>query len=228
MTDFRAEEAGKALGVIAEKLHLAGILTQEGRSALSDESKNIIKQKRSKSWSLEIKPARPISFSRAKDKHGNDIQLNLISKIKVDQIDELHAPFESLDIALEMFDRAGDPIGRWHVDRANAGQSGPTYHLQFGGHARGHRSTDFPVQEPRWCHPPMEIALLCEVISANFFEALWKKHLRDDPAWCKSIQLFQQLCFEAYAKILADCLRVGQSTALGSMWGDRWVRKPKK
>ncbi|WP_156461803.1 hypothetical protein [Rhizobium sp. Leaf321] len=224
-----AEEAGKALAVIGTKLEEAGILTPEGRGALQKESTRIKGGKRSHSWRANIKRGQPISFARgAKDKNGNDLQINLICDLTVAQVDDDHPPFTSLDIAVEMHDLAGKPVGRWHVDRANELQGGPLYHLQFGGHVPGYRDEDFVVKEPRWSHPPMELALFCEVISANFYEPKWRKHLRDDPSWCNSIQLFQRLCFSAYAQMLQNCLNVSRSTALTQMWGDQWKPTERK
>ena len=224
MTDITADSAGSALNVIAQKLMTANVLTTEGGRALMDEASQIRRLKRKKAWDVVLLRQRPITFSPARDKKGDEIRISLISNIKVDQVDDKHPPFQSLDIAVEMRDNTNKPVGRWHVDKANKGQSGPQFHLQFGGHVPDHRDTDFPVKEPRWCHPPMEVALLCEVITANFFEEIWLRKLRDDTTWCESIRLFQKLCYQAYSNMIAESLNLGNSTALGKMWGDRWRR----
>lgn len=222
MTDITAEQAGKALGVVAQKLAAVGILTGEGSRALIEESNRIKRERKKKAWDVTVVRQRPIMFAPAKDKNGEVLRISLISRISVDQADDKCPPFQTLDIAVELRDEKGTPVGRWHVDKANKGQSGPRFHLQFGGHVPEHRDQDFRVKEPRWCHPPMEVALLCEVIAANFFEQTWAAKLRDDASWCDSIQLFQKLCYVAYTNMISDALNVSSSTALGKMWGDRW------
>ncbi|MNS65434.1 hypothetical protein D3C72_985990 [compost metagenome] len=212
------------MGIIAEKMLAAGILTHEGRDVLKEESSKVRKLLRKTAWEISILRERPILFERVKDKNGVPMRIVLSAdKIKVEQEHEDKPPFSVLDVSILMEDLAGNPIGKWHLDRANGGQSGPLFHLQFGGHHPAFRDREFPVKEPRWCHPPMELALLCEMISANFFEAKWAEFLRDDPAWCGAIRIFQELCYQAYAKRLSESLNASHSTALGKMWNDRWI-----
>lgn len=224
MADITAEESGKALGVIADKMVNASILTAEGGSVLREEGLKLKRKRRDTSWGIAIARERPIAFERAADKNGDPIKIFVSAEgIKVVQSGDDKPPFETLDVAVQMEDLAGKPVCKWHMDRANLGQSGPLFHLQFGGHHPGFRDEDFPIKEPRWCHPPMELALVCEMISANFFEASWKKSLRDDPAWCQAIRLAQKLCYSDYSRRLSDSLNVSDSTALGRMWNDRWI-----
>lgn len=68
----------------------------------------------------------------------------------------------------------------------------------------------------------MELALVCEVISANFFESAWLE-LREDPTWCKSIRLFQRLCYEKYlSKLQLSLDGPESSTILGDAWASNW------
>lgn len=224
MSQTTADEAGKALRVIGEKMLGAGILTAEGNQALTEESFKLSKLKTGTSWTTQIARERPILFERVKDKNGDPLTISLSAdRIVVDQADEHKPPFSNLDVAVAITNGLGDPVCRWHLDRANAGQPGPLFHLQTGGHLPGFRDRELPISEPRWCHPPMELGLLCEVISANFFEAKWSKSLRDDPAWCNAIRSLQRLCYSAYATRLVESLQVSDSTALARMWNGRWT-----
>ncbi|EFG9153109.1 hypothetical protein BL864_005564, partial [Escherichia coli] len=119
------------------------------------------------------------------------------------------------------------PVARWHVDLANSDeqsgsvQSGPLYHLQYGGHHHGHRHLDEKLKEPRWCHPPMDVALMCEVVAANFFADKWAL-LSQDKTWCKSIKVFERLCYTQYLEKLHASLSKHDTTALGCMWALNW------
>lgn len=146
--------------------------------------------------------------------------------ITVTQDDRRTPPFDHLDIALEISDELNRPMARWHLDLANKDQddvfqSGPLTHLQYGGHQHGDRAVDAPLKAPRWCHPPMELALFCEVIAANFYEEAWNA-LREDPAWCRAIGTFQRLCYTAYVEKIRASLSVSSSTALNVMWANAW------
>lgn len=224
MARITAEAAGKALRVIGDKLHDAGIATAEGKQVLTEESFRISKLKAGTSWTSAIPLGRPVSFERIADKNGATVNIALSAdRIAVDQNDDQRPPFAGLDIAIALTDAVGEPVCRWHLDRANAGQAGPLFHLQIGGHLPGFRDRELPIAEPRWCHPPMELGLLCEVIAANFFTDAWATKLRDDPAWCNAVQTLQRLCYSAYVKRLAESLAVSSSTALTRMWNGQWV-----
>lgn len=206
-------------------MHAAGIVTVEGKQVLTEESFKLTKlSKGTTKWTTQIPRGRPVEFERFEDKDGQQVKIALSAdRIVVDQEFELLPPFERLDISIAMTHVSGDPVCRWHLDRANSGQPGPAFHLQFGGHLPGFRDRELPVDVPRWCHPPMELGLLCEVIAANFFEGLWIKSLRDDPSWCNAIRNLQKLCYSTYLKRLADSLVGDKSTALTTMWNDQWV-----
>lgn len=224
MTQITAEAAGKALRVIGDKLHDAGIVTAEGKQVLTEESYRISKLKGGTSWVSAIPLGRPVSFERIADKNGEVVNIALSAeRIAVDQNSDERPPFTRLDIAVALTNAVGEPVCRWHLDRANDGQNGPLFHLQMGGHLPGFRDRELPIAEPRWCHPPMELGLLCEVIAANFFTDAWAAKLRDDPAWCNAVQTLQRLCYSAYVKRLAESLVVSRSTALARMWNGHWA-----
>lgn len=221
-----AKQAGDALAVVARKLDNAGILTSEGAALLEREGRRIAALNDQLNWDLLIDPDNPIKFAWTKDKNGEDIQPLLSASLVIDQSLQGCPPFASLDIAIQFDDLCDVPIARWHLDLANAQneefQSGPLFHLQFGGHQRGHRELDHRLKVPRWCHPPMETALLSEVIAANFFEGQWLE-LREDISWCEAIRQFQRLCYPSYFNKLAAALTANRSTILKEVWATEWA-----
>jgi hypothetical protein len=68
----------------------------------------------------------------------------------------------------------------------------------------------------------MEVALLCEVVAANFYEEEWLE-LRDEPNWCQAISLYQRLCYRHYFERMNTCLSISSSTALNSMWASTYA-----
>lgn len=224
MGDVTAEEAGRSLAILAKKMLDVGVLSQEGFSVLTTEAQKLRRFKDATTWSLAIDRERPVTFERIKDKTGEVMVISLSAKgISITQADENRPPFTELDVAVAIEDLAGQPVCRWHLDRANPAQAGPLFHLQFGGHQPGQRASDFTMKEPRWCHPPMELALLCEVISANFFEKIWLEKLREDLAWCRAIQVFQRLCYTAYSRRFFESASASHSTSLAQMWNGVWA-----
>lgn len=67
----------------------------------------------------------------------------------------------------------------------------------------------------------MDLVLLLEVVTANFFEEKWLD-LRDDIEWCRQIRVAQTLYFTHYHAKLQQSLVVSQGTFLGSVWADSW------
>lgn len=229
MTFVKAVEAGRALSTVATKLYDYNIVAAEGYSVLLREAQSLKNQKNSLKWIVSIpREQGKIVFQEVKDSKKNRVYPTIsCSGIEVDQRPNADHPFSALDIAIEIEDAMREPFARWHVDLANANersgevQSGPLYHLQYGGHNHGHRELDESLKVPRWCHPPMEVALICEVVAANFFPDEWSK-LRQDPSWCEAIKVFEGLCYTAYLAKLSRSLEKVGTTALGSMWAETW------
>lgn len=222
-----AEEVGTALRRIADRLGTAGILTPEGQGVLEGEAGRIRRGRDSHAWRLTIDRGRPLTFARTLDKNGIEVTpFIVVDGIEAAAPSEMAPPFARLDMALEVHDLAGKPVARWHLDLANSGpsgvQDGPLFHLQYGGHNHGARHLDHPLKGPRWCHPPMEVGLFCEVVAANFFCEIWKRNLRDDGGWCSAIQTLQRVCYGSYLAMLQASLGRSASTALADMWADRW------
>jgi len=221
-----AESAGDALSVVAIKLLESEIVEPEGYAVLSRISEELKRHKNAVSWVTEVDRGDPIRFVKHQDRGGKTIAPAIIAKkITVDQKERKTPPFTTLDLALEIDDDQGNPVSRWHLDLANAhggvAQSGPLIHLQYGGHHHAAGHFDQPLRTPRWCHPPMELALLSEVVAANFYEAKWID-MREDPRWCQAIALFQRLCYQHYAQRLTMSLSQSSTTTLNTMWASAW------
>ena len=228
LTDIKAADAGKALQAIANKLHSAKVLEPEGLDTLNRVARDLKSQKRKKEWPLEVDDGQPVRFKVGQTPDGMKVRPNIVfANIQVNQDLENRPPFDCFDLAVLLEDETQQPLSRWHIDLANSSggvaQSGPLFHLQFGGRNRGHdRDQDHPIKEPRWCHPHMELALVSEMLVANFFEAAWLE-LRQDRAWCSNINLFQQLCYESYLRRLQGCLDTpAGSTVLNDVWASNW------
>jgi len=222
-----ARDAGEALMTVARRLGDAGVLTAEGARILETQGRRIKQSQKPCEWSLLIDPDERVKFEWTEDKNGHHVQPWLCANLVVNQSLAGRPPFSALDIAIQFDDLNDEPVARWHVDLANekddAFQPGPLFHLQFGGHQQGFRDRDHPLKAPRWCHPPMEAALLCEVIAANFFEEKWLV-LREDPAWCEAIAHFQRLCYPSYLNKLAEALLKPRATLLNEVWAGDWVK----
>lgn len=228
LTDIKAADAGNALQAIANKLNSAQVLEPEGLNTLNRVARDLKSKKRKKEWPLEVDDGQPVRFKLGQTPDGKKVRPKIVfANIKVNQGLESRPPFDCFDLAIVLEDEAQKPLSRWHIDLANSTgkvvQSGPLFHLQFGGRNRGHdREHDHPIKEPRWCHPPMELALVSEMLVANFFESAWLD-LREDQAWCANINLFQRLCYESYLKQLQRCLATPSgSTILRDVWASNW------
>jgi hypothetical protein len=227
ITTVTARDAGEALMTVARKLGNAGILTPAGARILEQEGRRIKSEQDRHDWSILIDPTERVKFEWTKDKNDNDVQPWICADVSVDQRLLGRPPFRSLDVAVQFDDLENKPVARWHVDLANPQgdtfQSGPLVHLQYGGHQEGFRELDHPLKAPRWCHPPMEAALVCEVIAANFYENDWLT-LREDESWCRAIARFQQLCYPNYFNKMAEALLKPRTTLLNEVWAGDWVR----
>lgn len=221
-----AAEAGNAMSAVATTLERHNIVEPEGYSVLSRLARELQLGKSAIAWSVEVDRGAPILFKRTKDEKSRWVKPRIVAKgIEIEQGDMTALPFRALDIALEVDDDASTPLSRWHLDLANkpdgVPQSGPVTHLQFGGHHKDNRAQDHPLKVPRWCHPPMEVALLCEVVAANFYEEEWLG-LRDEPNWCQAISLYQKLCYTHYLNKMIGSLSISSSTALRGMWASTY------
>ena len=221
-----AGEMAGAISTVAHKLLGESIITSEGFSVLTEEAWRLKLIPVASDWRVEVDWFNAIVFVDSLDETGAIVVPRSSCKgISVQQIQHDRPPFSTLDISLEIEDNLRNPLSRWHVDWANstagAYQSGPLTHLQYGGHRPGHRETDHPLKVPRWSHPPMDLLLLCEVVTANFYEDQWHD-LREDQNWCSAIATGQRLCYSAYLRKMLAGLSVSSKTMLHSMWASHW------
>jgi len=215
-------EMADALSCIGNTLYGESIITPEGLTALNSVVYKLKKMKNEHKWKYSVSHGLPIYFDYTCDKNNKIIQPQItVKEISVDGVKGV--PYIYWDITVEVFyvDEPEEPFGRWHYDLANDGQPGPLLHMQFGGHFPNARKYDFPLKEPRLHSPVMDIALLSEMIAANFFQDRWN-NIRDTPSWCESISLSQKLCFSPYVNKLNCALNTASTTALNSMWNDNW------
>lgn len=228
MTKIYAQDASDALKAIANKLNHVSVIEPEGLNSLLRVVRDLKSNKRNLNWVQDVDRGNPILFKEGVTSDGIRVRPKIdFARIKVNQSHTSRPPFDSFDLAMVLEDDANAVLSRWHIDLANRSnkgvQAGPLFHLQFGGRNNGlDRSQDHPVKEPRWCHPPMDLALMSEMIVANFFEDAWHI-LRQDPSWCNSICVFQHLCYESYLLRLQGCLNTPKgSTILQDVWAPNW------
>jgi hypothetical protein len=119
---------------------------------------------------------------------------------------------------LEGIDKEGKPgkrvMLRYHFDLANSKQPGPKYHLQVGGVARGDELCWLPseINLPRFACPPIDLALACEMVAANFFPTEYRE-IKKEPEW-------RRMILDVQASILRDYFR-GCHESIGSADKDK-------
>lgn len=218
-----AEEMADIVMSIGNKLYDAQIIDDQSMSVISKIYSNLKSQKESNAWNIEVDRGQPIVFSQCIDDKGEIIVPKVMAKgIKVNVLNSECSPFETLDIALEVDYYGGEPLVRWHIDKANYNeqtgyQDGPLFHVQLGGHHHNNRQHDIPIKRPRWNYPPLDIVLFCELVAANFFPEQWAG-LKDDPAWCENIKKCEIYCYKAYINKLENVVFKSRKTVLGEFW----------
>lgn len=224
---IEAKAAGEAMMSIGTVLLENQVIDDQGYAAICHVGTALKGQKKASNWQFEVSTGEPITFAEVNDRSGTAIRPRIIANIAVNQDHNTKPPFSSLDIALEISDSLAQPISRWHIDLANeqaeGWQDGPLIHLQYGGHHQNNGQFDHPLRAPRWCHPPMEVALLCELVAANFYPQKWAQ-FRDAPNWACAIKLYEGLCYSNYLACLQK--HVGASaapSALTGMWAGNWI-----
>ena len=180
MAKITAKEAASALSSISSSLADVGILHDAGVATFSRLIGELKGKGNNHVWAYEVDRGYPIRFVDTIDANNNPITPTVVAEtVSVNQAEGKQLPFDALCAAVE-FDHIYDdrPTPRWHLDLANQKsdgnwQPGPLTHLQYGGHIHQNRNLDCFEKVPRWCHPPMEVGMLCEVVAANFFEEQW-------------------------------------------------------
>lgn len=224
-----AREMAAAIVIVANKLIAVNVLDAESHSALGPLSSSLQKQGSAQAWRYEVARTPGFRFRRLRDECG-EAYTPVVSVDGIDVSDrgEKLPPIMKLDISLELrYEHAEDRTLRWHFDQANRdhqekiSQPGPLFHLQFGGRVHKSRTNDMPLSVPRWNHPPMDLILLLETVTANFFQKEWFE-LREDVTWCRQIRLCERLYLLHYQRWLTAGLEVSNGTLLKRVWGDCW------
>lgn len=229
--NISAKEMAEAISSVATILLNNQILSNNGYTSLCKVAAEIKAFKNSKAWNLCIDRDFPILFNDAENvvHESSNARVELSSKSISVNLDEAF-PFKVLDISVLIKDSNNNKVlSRWHFDLANrldSGemQSGPLTHIQYGGRVvEQDRSEDHPLKIPRWCHPPMDIILLCEVIVANFFPKKWDL-IRETPSWCDAISTCQRICYSAYLRKMVQTLGISSTTILHEMDANIWSK----
>ena len=114
-------------------------------------------------------------------------------------------PMAHSNVVVEVFDVADETLlERHHIDLANRGQAGPTWHFQYGGNAEGGLPdlTTSWLQEPRWPIAPVDMTLLIELLVYNFFPEQWLK-LNGQGEWLQLMWDAEQLVVSHFAQHMA-------------------------
>lgn len=225
-----AKEMAEAIFSVASILLRNQILSDSGYASLCKVATEIKAYKNKKEWDLSIDRDFPVSFNEAENivKESSNARIELSSEFISVNLNELF-PFKALDISVLIKDLNNQPISRWHFDLANFKDSGemqpgPLTHIQYGGRVVGQdRSEDHPLKVPRWCHPPMDIILLCEAIVANFFPKKWDC-IREELGWCDAVAKSQRICYSAYLVKMLKTLNTSGTTILREMDANIWSK----
>lgn len=223
-----AKEMATAIGFVCNKLMNLGILESESWDAIYKLENALRNQGDARHWSFAVARDKGLIFKALADKQQEVFNpVVSVDGVSVDDSIKGVPPLRKLDISLELRYQRDSRILRWHFDQANTQQNGnvqhgPLFHLQFGGHAHQDRLMDLQIKVPRWSHPPMDLVLLLEAVTANFFPQEWEE-LRNDRQWCEHVRLAQNLCLRRYSTKLQQHLSTSDGTLLDSLWGDRWL-----
>jgi hypothetical protein len=121
---------------------------------------------------------------------------------------------------------SGRVIYRCHFDKANPGQRGPKYHLQFGGEPAGEEFCWLPeiIPLPRIVHTPLDLILTCELVAANFYPTEYQE-IRKDLTWRSVLYQSQTNLLERYYQECLNALGETHREESGSLLEYLWNPK---
>lgn len=217
MTIPKAKEMAEAIESIFSILNSKNIIQNYHvvRSISSDLKRNAERTK----WAFSVDRGSPILFSQVVVDNLKVTPQITAECLQVDSAIEF--PYIKWNIALEIFDEDHAPLSRWHFDLSNATQEGPKLHMQCGGRFGENRAHDMKLRVPRWLCPALDLVLLAETVTANFYPGVWE-NIKENRNWCSAIHQSQRLCFDKYNSKMTDAMNSRTSTMLNEMWGDRW------
>jgi hypothetical protein len=218
----KAKDMSDALQYLTQFLTENELVQCDVWAATSDARQTLLSNRESKSWNYTITASSPIIFKTIlHDKVNVEIIPRIYTDITLDEskLEQEGTPFVNIVSVLEIRSIEGKVLVRFHIDRANAGQSGPLFHLQYGGHSPGtdRDRPDFELREPRWAHPPLDIILLCEVVVANYYTTTWSE-IKRQKGWMSLIEMSQQLCLEPYFSNIQKHVSKKDSSLLDLLW----------
>lgn len=213
-------DMAKAVRANAGKLVEHGILAESSWTAIDALYADLCRQKNSVAWNLNVPREYAFQFNLVQNERN--IQFRPIVSVKgIDTDPEDKNIFKNLDISLQVSCIQSIHHARWHFDKANQKdgvfQTGPLFHMQFGGHG-SNQGEDFWLKEPRWAHAPMDLILLLEAVTANFFTDKWLTSVRGDPTWCAHVTNSERLCLSAYIERVSNAIRISSDTVLSTLW----------
>jgi hypothetical protein len=191
-------------------------------------------------WEISIQHNRSLRFIRAETDHRLQPDLfctlastdegewplqgqNLVLRIwSLDKKLSYRKEWDSISVAQRirqnMYRRV---IMRLHFDRANPGQEGPLFHLQYGGRPIDDQleCSWFPgeVDVPRLQWPPVDIVLACELVVANFFPSLFHE-LNNTPEWQALMSRAQCRVLSHYYETCHSTCSTGGQSVLKRLW----------
>ena len=192
-------------------------------------------------WGYRIRPEQPLRFRPSRAIKGLPLWVDVYCTVRwrdeksppVEQVIHLRVwsneeryiyreDWDSQSILEQLTDGdTGDMkrvLLRCHFDLANSGQHGPRYHLQFGGEAREDELCWFPgiLNLPRFAYPPMDLILICQMITANFYWEEYEK-LRESPEWLGVLRNSQKYLLRGYYQ---ECLEAldRENSLLDHLW----------
>lgn len=162
-------------------------------------------------WVTVIEPD-VATFAPVQLKGGPFVQLEVFAKLDYTRSSPGEAeaweatPVGACDLALQVLDLKGELLERHHIDLANLGQPGPTWHLQFGGNPANHPKPETHwIDPPRWAIPPADVALMLEAVAFNFYPEKWEG-LNTDGDWLRAVTAAEDLCLRHYLLRLSEHL----------------------
>lgn len=222
-----ASDMADAIRANATKLINLKILSDSSWDATNSLCSTLKSRRKSNDWKISVQREFPFQFTIVENQANIPFRPTISVKgIETDPTDG--GLFRNLDIALQISCVESRHHARWHFDKANLKdgtyQAGPLFHLQFGGHGSG-QGEDFWLKEPRWAHAPMDLILLLEAVTANFYTDKWTESVRGDPTWCEYVTQSERLCLSAYVDKISKSIQTSSETVLSALWANPRPRR---
>jgi hypothetical protein len=121
---------------------------------------------------------------------------------------------------------SGRVIYRCHFDKANDKQSGPKYHLQFGGAPEADEQCWLPkvVSLPRLVHSPYDLILTCELVASNFYLKEYED-IKKEATWMSVLWQSQANQLLEYYRGCVNALEKYEREGRGSLLRDHLWNK---